>query len=267
MIDAHCHLNFHSFEKDYDNVIKNAQTAGIKTIINAGTQIISSKKAVELARKYEKLFAVVGIHPHHADKLDPGWSEELEAIAKNPKVVGIGECGLDYYKYQSNGMVDPALQKNVFIKHIELAHELKLPLQIHSRDEKAREDILEILFAHKNLLQTVQGMLHCIAGSKETLKKILDLGFYVGFDGNITYKGIAAGEPIALTELVKYAPLERIVIETDSPYLTPIPYRGERNEPKYAILIGEYIAKIKHISFQKLEEQTDKNAYNLFKKM
>ncbi|MBU4098082.1 TatD family hydrolase [Patescibacteria group bacterium] len=267
MIDAHCHLNFHSFESDYDQVIKNAQAAGVKVIINAGTQINSSKKAIDLAGKHENLFAVIAIHPHHADKLEPAWLKELENLAKHPKVIGIGECGLDYYNYQSNGIVDPSIQKKVFIKHMELSHKLKLPLQIHSRDENARKDILGILYTHKNLLQTVPGMFHCVAGSKELLKKALDLGFYIGFDGNITYKGVPQGEPLNLEELVKYTPLDRIVVETDSPYLSPIPYRGQRNEPKYAIIIAKFIAQLKNIPFEKIVEQTDKNVYTVFRKL
>ncbi len=264
MIDSHCHLNFNSFEEDYDQVIKNAQVAGVKIIINAGTQISSSRKAVDLAEKYENLFAIAGVHPHHADKLEPTWLEDLENLAKHPKVIGIGECGLDYYKYQSNGIVNPFIQKEVFIKHVELAHKLKLPLQIHSRDEKARKDALEILYAHKNMLQTVPGMFHCMAGSKESLEKALELGFYIGFDGNITYKGVPQGEPLNLKELIKYTPLDRIMVETDSPYLTPLPYRGQRNEPKYAIIVAEFIAKVKAVPFEKVAEQTDKNVCIVF---
>lgn len=272
MIDSHCHLNFQTFEKDYDQVIKNAQAAGVKTIINAGTQISSSKSALDLAKRYENLFAIIGVHPHHADKVEDitprsdndDWISQLENLAKDPKVIGIGECGLDYYKYQSNGIVDPAVQKKVFIKHVELAYKLHLPLQIHSRDEEARKDVMEILYAYKNLLQTVPGMFHCMAGSKESLKKALELGFYVGFDGNITYEGVPKGEPLMLEELVKYAPLDRIVVETDSPYLAPAAYRGQRNEPKYVIIVAELIAKVKAISFEKVAEQTDRNVYTLF---
>lgn len=267
MIDSHCHLNFQIFEQDYDLVIKNAQSAGVKAIINVGTQLISSKKAVDLAQKYKNLFAVIGIHPHHADKLEHSWFEELEKIAEHPKVIGIGECGLDYYKYQSNGIVDPSVQKEMFIKHIELAHKLKLPLQIHTRDEKARKDALEILYAHKNILQPEPGIFHCMAGSKESLKNALNLGFYIGFDGNITYKGVPQGEPLCLEELLKYTPLDRIVVETDSPYLSPVPYRGQRNEPKYVIIITEFIAKMKDVKFEKFVEQTDRNVNTIFNKL
>jgi TatD DNase family protein len=267
MTDTHCHLNFHSFETDYDQVIQNASAAGVHTIINAGTQVSSSKWAVELAQKYQNLYAVVGVHPHHADKIETDWLKDLENLAKHPKVVGIGECGVDYFSYKSNGVVEPEDQKNVFLQHLELTHKLKLPLQIHSRTEHARKDVLEILTSIKNNLQDPPGMFHCMAGSKESLRRALNLGFYLGFDGNITYNGAPPGEPEPLRDLVAYSPLDRIVIETDSPYLTPVPHKGERNEPKYAIITAEYIADIKKISVEKVIEQTDKNVYTVFKKL
>jgi len=262
MIDTHCHLNFHAFKDDVENVIKEEQTAGVTTIINVGTKLDSSQSAVDLAKQYDNLYAIVGIHPHHADKLENGWEETLKHIAKQEKVVAIGEIGLDYFSYRSNGIVDPKVQKKVFEAQIQLAHELKLPLQIHNR--LAGKDILEILHHHRNLLQTIPGMFHCFAGSIEILKEILDLGFYVGFDGNLTYPGLAPEETTMLSELAKATPLDRIVTETDSPYLTPIPHRGERNSPAYIPLIVEEIARIKNIPVEEVAEQTTENAKRLF---
>ncbi len=267
MIDAHCHLNFHKFENDYDEVIKRAQEAGVHTIINTGTQISSSEWAVQLAEQYDKLYTVVGIHPHHADKVEADWLTQLEKLAKHPKTIGIGECGIDYYNYQSNGIVDSDIQKNIFIKQIELAHKCKLPLQIHSRNEEARKEVIKILKTHKHLLQPIPGMFHCMAGSLESLKQALDMGFYVGFDGNSMYEGLPPDEPVELTELISYTPLDRIVIETDSPYLSPLPHRGKRNEPSYAIITARFIADIKQISLEKLIEQTDNNVYTIFSKL
>src|SRR6185369_5509140 len=267
MIDSHCHLNFHKFENDYDDVIKRAEDAGITAIINTGTQISSSLWAVDLAEKYDRLFAVIGIHPHHADKPEPNWLEQLEKIAKHPKVIGIGEIGMDYYSYQSNGIVDPTVQKEIFIRQLELAHKLKLPLQIHTRNDQARTETIGILKTHTHLLQNVPGMFHCMAGSKENLKAALDLGFYVGFDGNAMYEGLPPGEPVALPELIDYAPLDRIVVETDSPYLTPPPHKGERNEPKHALITARFLSGIKHVSFEELVEQTDKNVYTIFSRL
>ncbi len=265
MIDAHCHLQFHGFENDADAVIQRALDQGITAIINAGTQVSSSTTGVSLAQRYEQLYAVVAVHPHHADKVTNTWVEDLRELTKNPKVVGIGECGMDYFEYQSNGIVDPKIQKDVFEAQIQLAHEAKLPLQIHNRH--AGKDVLEMLTHHKNLLQEYPGMFHCFAGNMDLLKGALDLGFAIGFDGNTTYKGLAPGETVELPEIARYTPLDRIIIETDSPYLTPIPHRGKRNEPQYAIIIARFIAKLKHISFETLVEQTDKNVYTIFSRM
>lgn len=269
MIDAHAHLNFKAFEKDVDAVVKNAFENGVTKIINVGTKIDSSQKAVELTQKYENLYASVGIHPHHADKLDINWEEELTKLARQPKVVAIGECGLDFFSYQSNEIVNPKTQKEVFIKQIEIAHKLKLPLQIHNRQAgppvgEAGKEILTILEGHKSYLLNPPGMFHCLSGDPAFLKKVLALGFYVGFDGNITYAGIAKGETVDLKELVKYAPLERLILETDSPYLAPEPLRGSRNEPKNVIIVGQFIASLKKISFEKVREATERNTDELF---
>lgn len=263
MIDTHCHLNFAKFENDFDAVIKRATDAGVEKIINVGTSIESSQKAVTLAQKYENLYAIVGIHPHHADKLEEGWTSEIEELAKQPKVVGIGEIGIDYFSYKSNGIVNPDLQKEVFVKQIELSIKLKLPLQIHGR--KAAKDIIDILTSYKNDFMSPPGMFHCMAGDIAYLKKVLDLGFYVGFDGNITYEGLAPGEDTKLPTLVKYTPIARIVVETDAPYLTPVPHRGSRNEPSYAIITADSIAKIKNVSFDGVNNATTENAHKIFK--
>jgi TatD DNase family protein len=274
MIDVHCHINFHKFETDFDEVIKRAFASGVTRIINVGTQVSSSKHAIDLAEKYEELFAIVGIHPHHTDKLTKGhlqrseesdWYQELEILAKHPKNLGIGEIGMDFYSYKSNGIVDPKFQQDAFEKQIELAHSLQLPLQIHNR--QAGEKILEILDYYKDSLQQIPGMFHCMSGDISFLKNVLQRGFYVGFDGNITFEGIAPGETIALSELVAYAPLDRIVVETDSPYLTPVPHRGKRNEPKNVIITAQYIAALKQTFFEHVVDQTTKNVYTIFKKL
>lgn len=265
MIDVHCHMQFHKFEDDYDTVIKNAFAEGVDTIINVGTSIESSQKGVALAEKYQNLYAIIGVHPHHADKLEDHWLEELETLTKHPKVIGIGEIGMDYYSYQSNGIVDPKLQREAFLQQIELAYQAKLPLQIHNRH--AGPDVIKILQEQKHLLLETPGMFHCFAGDMDMLKAALNMGFHIGFDGNITYKGLAPGETVELKDLAAYTPLDRIVVETDSPYLTPIPYRGQRNEPKYVIITAKFIAELKGIPFEQLVEQTDKNVYTIFRKI
>jgi TatD DNase family protein len=289
MIDVHCHLQFKAFENDYETAIKEAFAQGVTKIINTGTQLSSSRHAVEFANQYENLYAIVGVHPHHADKIwtnpevveetegakdvkkEPKevdrdyWLKELEKLTKHPKVLAIGEIGMDYYSYKSNGIVDPKLQEDVFVAQIELAHRTKLPLQIHNRH--AGEDVIKTLKRKKNLLLDNPGMFHCFAGTRGVLKDALDLGFSIGFDGNSTYKGLAPGETVELAELIKLTPLDRIVIETDAPYLTPIPHRGKRNEPKYILLTTHFIAACKGISFETLMEQTDKNVYTMFGKL
>jgi len=297
MIDVHCHLNFHSFQDDYDEVIKRAREKGVTRIINTGTQVSSSIEAVKLADMYDDLYAIVGVHPHHADKLvqvekaqllkqenDPStleqtflkrastdpelptnWISELEKLTHHPKVLAVGEIGMDFYAYASNGIVEPTLQKKVFLEQLQLAHRAQLPLQIHNR--QAGEEIIKILDANRHLLQKVPGMFHCFAGSYEVHQAALNMGFYIGFDGNVTYDGIAKGETTDLKEIVKRTPLDRIVIETDSPYLTPIPHRGSRNEPSYAILVGQFLADLKSISYAELVESTTKNVYTMFTKL
>lgn len=263
MIDVHCHLNFHAFEKDRDEVIKKAFEAGVKKIINVGSKLDSCKSAVELAEKYENLYASVGIHPYHADKLEKNWEEKLEKLTQNKKIVAIGECGMDFFSYQSNDIADLKLQEEIFVKQIELAYKLKLPLQIHNR--QAGKEITDILLAHKSILLNPPGLFHCFSGNIEFLKKVLDLGFYIGFDGNITYKSLAKGETTSLKELVEYAPLDRIMLETDSPFLTPVPYRGFRNTPEYVIIVGKSIAEIKKVSLEQVADITTKNAHIVFK--
>jgi TatD DNase family protein len=262
MIDVHCHLNFKSFTEDYDVVITQAREAGVDEIINVGTQVSSSKWAVKLAEKYNNLYAIVGVHPHHSDKVEDTYLTELKKLTSHPKVVAIGEIGLDYYNYKSNGIVDPEIQKQVFVSQIELAAQTKLPLQIHNRH--AGDDIIAILKTNKDLLQEKPGMFHCFAGSKKILHAALAMGFYIGFDGNITYPGLAPGEDTSLSDLAQETPLDRLVIETDSPYLPPVPHRGSRNVPGYAILTAQFIANLKGIPLDQVIEQTTKNAHTIF---
>lgn len=289
MIDAHCHLQFNSFRNDYDEVAKRAFDAGVKRIINTGTQLESSYKAVDFANAYEQMYAIIGVHPHHADKLgsnpkseiqntkqiqnfnslnhkqNSDWIGELEEMAKHPKVIGVGEIGIDYFSYKSNGIVDPGIQKDIFIKQIEMAYRMNLPLQIHNR--QAGKDIIEILQYYKDSLQPIPGMLHCFAGNFDLLKSALKMGFYIGMDGNVTYKGLAPGEDTDLKDIAKYIPVERLIVETDSPYLAPVPYRGLRNEPKNVIVTAEYLAQLKQIDSQSLINQTTNNVFKVFPKL
>ena len=271
MIDVHCHLNLHKFDEDFDEAITKASEKGVEIIINTGTSIPSSRKAIDLAHIYDNLYAIVGIHPHHADKTDRkfegelqvDWLEKLRIMMEEPKVVGVGEIGMDYFQYKSNGVVEKRLQEEVFVQQIELAHTYNKPIQIHNR--LAGEDVIRILKDHKQLLKhNYPGMFHCFAGTIQVLNAALDLGFMIGFDGNITYPGFAPKETVMLSELAKLTPIERIVTETDSPFLSPIPFRGSRNEPSHVILVGEFLAEIKGVSFKEINQQTTQNAKTLF---
>lgn len=262
MIDIHCHLNFPRFEKDLEDVVTRAKEKGVEKIVNVGTSVQESKKVVELSQKYDDLYAIIGVHPHDADKVSGNWLEELEGLSKNAKVIGIGEIGLDYFQKDLGKIVDHKIQKEIFRKQIELSIKLKLPLQIHSR--KAAKDIIEILKEYKDKLLPIPGMFHCMAGDLDYLNNVLDLGFYIGFDGNITYEGLAPGEDTKLSVLVENTPIERIVTETDAPFLTPVPMRGGRNEPSYVIITGSSIAKIKGTSFDEVNKITTKNSKNIF---
>lgn len=270
MIDSHCHLNFHKFENDVDEVIRDSVSSGVSIIVNVGTSIESSRQAVELAQKFDNLYAVVGIHPHHADRTDVkfegeiqnDWLEKLEDLAQQHKVIGIGEIGMDYWNYKSNGVVEKKIQTDAFRKQIELSIKLSLPLQIHTR--LAWDNTLSIVLDYKSQLQNVPGMFHCFSGDIEFAKKVLEAGFFVGFDGNITYEGVPPGEATALIDLVKYVPVDRILTETDSPYLSPIPLRGQRNTPKNIKLILDFIAKVKGINYNTIEAQVEKNFHSVF---
>lgn len=270
MLDAHCHMQFHKFDADADTVIRDAVSKGVTTIVNTGTSIDSSYKAVDFAQKYDGLYAIVGIHPHHADKTDAefegippeDWLEKLEYLAQQPKVIGIGEVGMDFWNYRTNGIVPVDLQEDAFRKQIELSIKLGLPLQIHTR--LAWNETLNILSDYKSKLRERPGMFHCFSGDIEFAKKVLDMGFMVGFDGNITYGGVPPGETTALTDLVRFVPEDMILTETDSPFLSPLPLRGQRNTPGNIPLILEFIANLKGISYNTLEAQIERNFRAVF---
>lgn len=261
LIDTHAHLNFQSFKDDFEEVLHRSHEEGVEKIINVGADLDSSQKAVEIAQKYDSCFASVGIHPHHA-----GNHEDMEKskktlgeLAQNPKVVAIGECGLDYHSYQNGGITDPQKQKELFLDHLDLAQKLNLPVIFHCRD--AHDDILKFLepYAISHKPSAIRGVFHCFSGDQNFLEAILEMGFYVGFDGNITYKSAKN-----LRERVNEAPLEKLLLETDCPYLPPEPFRGLRNEPKNVRIIAQAVAEIKALSLTQIEKYSTQNAQNLF---
>ncbi|MBL7159800.1 TatD family hydrolase [Candidatus Microgenomates bacterium] len=268
LIDTHCHLNFKAFRKDVDQVIQRAKRAGVEKMLVVGADLKTSQKAIDLAQKYDGLYASVGIHPHHVNSLDNNdldiTKEKLINLTKNKKVVAIGETGLDYFQYKNSKYGEikltkeiKDLQKSLLNLHLDLAQHLNLPLIIHCR--QAFADLLAIL-TEKNKNFNLKGVLHCFSGSKTHLTQVLDLGFKVGFDGNITYSSRND-----LRSLIKITPLEKILLETDSPFLTPKPFRGKRNEPKNLKIIAQKIAHLKNISLEEVSKKTTANADFLFK--
>lgn len=242
IIDTHSHLNFEDYRRDLDEVIKRTLDNGIFAI-NVGSDYETSRKAIEIAGNYKGMYAAVGFHPIYADSKSFD-KKEYKELAK--KAVAIGEIGLDYYR---NMDLFKQKQKEVFIKQLELAKELDLPVILHSR--MAHDDLIEILRGYK-----LKGVIHCFTGGINELKQYLDLGYYIGLNG-IIFK-------MNLEKVIKNCPLEKILVETDCPYLTP-PQEGEkRNEPLFVKYVIEKIAEIKGISFNEVSDKTTENAKGLF---
>ena len=220
LIDTHAHLQDEQFDSDRGEVIARALAAGVERIINIGDNIESSARGVKLAADYPELYAAVGIHPQEAGRMQPSHEELLASWAKLPKVVAIGEIGLDYY-YENTSR---ECQKEVFIRQLDLARQLHLPVCIHDRD--AHGDLMAILAKEGKGLA---GVIHCFSGSGEMARELVRSGWHIGIDGPLTFKNAAK-----LPDVVRQVPLERLLIETDSPYLAPVPMRGKRNEPAHA---------------------------------
>ncbi len=255
IIDVHCHLQFPAFDKDRDEIVQKSLKSGIG-MINSGVDKKSSQKAVELAQKYkEGIYAAIGVHPHNVLTESFEDYEFFKKLAKDSKVVAIGECGLDYFRIKNNESEIKNLQKEIFIKHIQLAREINKPLMIHCRD--AFDDLIDILDAKYKLLNTVPGVIHFFTGAFDDAKKLLEMGFYFTFGGLITYNR-------SFDEIIKYIPLERILSETDAPYVAPEPYRGKRNEPNYIIETVKKMAEIKNLSFEEVCKIIYKNSKKVF---
>ncbi|MDP3014885.1 MAG: TatD family hydrolase [bacterium] len=252
LFDIHSHLNFRDFDKDREDVIRRMQENGIWTIC-VGADKKTSQECVELAEKYENIFASVGLHPTDSDeKFSVDYYREL---AKHQKVMAIGECGLDYYRIKNKEL--RIKQKDLFKQHIELALELNKPLMIHCRD--AHNEVLEILnsYSHCYSHSHLRGNIHFFSGAWEQAQKYFDLGFSISFAGPITFTN-------QYDEIIKNAPIDKIMIETDSPFAAPAPYRGKRNEPAYVVEIAKKLAEIKNSSLEKIIEQTTRNAKEVF---
>ncbi|MFO1441938.1 TatD family hydrolase [Bacillus sp. Bva_UNVM-123] len=249
--DTHAHLNADQYQEDLQEVIDRALVEGISRIVVVGFDRPTIKKAMELAEQFEFIYASVGWHPVDAIDMkdeDIVWIEEL---AGHPKVVALGEMGLDYYWDKS----PKDIQKQVFRRQIQLAKKVKLPIIIHNRDATA--DIVEIL--REEGANEVGGIMHCFSGSPEIAKECVEMNFYISLGGPVTFKNARKPKEVAAA-----IPLDKLLIETDCPYLAPHPYRGKRNEPSYVKLVAEQIAEIKQISIEEVASVTTENAKKLF---
>jgi TatD DNase family protein len=269
IIDSHAHLDMKDFDKDRDEVVERAQAAGIEAVINPGVDLESSQKSVELTNKYPSVYAAVGVQPEEIDQYFDGDQikidirVELEKLAGNKKIVALGECGLDY-KYirekSSSAKASEDLrekQKDIFRRQLGLAVLLDLPVIIHNRE--ADEDILAEIERYKDT-KKLRGVFHCFTGTLGFARKVLALGFLVSLTGIITYP-----DAQELREVVKKVPLEKIMVETDSPFLSPQPHRGHRNEPSFVVEVVKEIAKIKNLTFGEVTAVTSENARKMFR--
>lgn len=268
-IDSHAHLNFKDYKDDIDNVLKRAQDAGVEYIINPGTDLESSRFAIELAEKYEMIYAAVGIHPHDAAKATEKTLEEIEKLSHHPKAVAIGEIGLDYhYNYSPQ-----EIQRKVFTKQIEIAQRRDLPIIIHTRE--AESDTLAIVKDEvrkapnwrvgipTNRYPSPKGVFHSFSGDSSLAWKVINLGFYISVPGVVTFKP-KDGQKSKLVDVVENVSIEHILLETDSPFLTPVPHRGKRNEPAYVKNVAEKVAEIQHLSVEDIGRASNLGVYKLF---
>lgn len=248
IFDSHAHYDDKAFENDRNELIMQLNNNGIVNILNASSDIISSRNSVELAKKYPFFYAAVGVHPQSANEYDNKIEDELKELTKFNKTVAIGEIGLDYHYYD----IDKEIQLNTFENQLILAQKLNLPVIIHSRD--ATEDTLNLLKKYKP-----KGVVHCFSGSAETANEIIKLGMYIGFTGVITFKNARRA-----IESAKVIPLNRLLVETDCPYMAPVPFRGYRCDSSMLSETITKLAEIKEISPQQIADITNLNAKNLF---
>lgn len=249
--DTHVHLNADQFQDDVEEVIDRAKASGVTTMVVVGFDRPTIEKAINLSEKYDCIYAAIGWHPVDAVDMTEADLKWIKELSSHEKVVALGEMGLDYYWDKS----PKDIQQEVFRKQIALAKEVKLPIVIHNRDATA--DVVKIL--KEEGAEEVGGIMHCYSGSVEVAKECLDMNFYISLGGPVTFKN--AKKP---KEVAEEIPLNRLLIETDAPYLAPHPYRGKRNEPSYVPLVAKEIAEIKNLSIEEVAEQTTRNAKILF---
>lgn len=251
LIDSHIHLDSKVYSEDLPLLIYNAISSGVEIMITPGTTIESSRKCVNIANEYDGVFAAVGVHPHDADNAEADYISSLKELAAEKSVVAIGEIGLDFNKNYSS----TEAQTDIFKTQIKLAQELDLPMIIHNRDS---DELMEEILLSAGYFN---GVIHCYTGGLKFAKKLVEMGFLLGFTGITTF-GVRE-----LEEVIKRVPMDRLLVETDGPYMTPVPHRGKRNEPSYVLHVAEKIAELKEISLEELADLTTKNCLTLFERI
>lgn len=254
LFDSHAHYEDTRFDEDRNEVLKKAYESGVKYIIDASSDVHSAKDIISLTRKFDFVYAAIGVHPQNVDSANDRTISELMEISADKKVVAIGEIGLDYYYDNSPATIE--LQKLWFVKLINLAKDLKLPIVVHDRD--AHNDVLNIIKSEK--ASAVGGIFHSFSGSVEMADEVLKQNFSISIGGPLTFKNSRKS-----VEVVRHIPLDKLLIETDSPYLTPEPFRGKRNDSSNVRYVAEKIAEIKNVSFEEVARITTENAKKLFK--
>ncbi len=252
LFDSHCHLENGRFEADLPEVMARMKDAGVNRCILAGSDMETSEQIVQLTKEHDHVYGVVGIHPHDAKTWTDDCAQRIADWTKEERIVGVGEIGLDYYYDHSPRDV----QKDVFVKQLLLARELDMPAVFHVRD--AHGDILDLL--RQNRSQLPAGVVHCYSGSVESAREYLDMGFYISFAGPITFKNANK-----LLDVARYVPLDRILVETDSPYLAPVPMRGRRNEPTFVQYVAQKVAELRGISAEEMAQAAFENTCRLFR--
>ena len=251
IFDTHAHYDDDAFDEDRDTLLSGMKEAGVEYIVNVGASMASSKRSVELAKKYPFVYAAVGVHPDEVGELDEEKFSQLREWSKLEKVKAIGEIGLDYYWDKEKH----DLQKHWFMRQMELANEVKLPMIVHSRE--AAKDTLDMVIAAKPL--ELSGIIHCYSYSVEQAREYLNMGYYLGIGGVLTFKNAKK-----LKEVAEYAPLSQIVLETDCPYLAPTPYRGKRNNSSMIAYVAEELAAIKQVPVEEVLRITNENGRKLY---
>lgn len=251
MIDSHCHLNFSQFKDIQSKLVSDALEAGVHTIINIGVDLETSEASIALAEKFDSIYATVGYHPHDSKKFNDKIFQKLKEYASHPRVVAIGEIGLDFYR--DNSPRD--IQQKVFRQQIELAIDCKLPIVIHTRE--AFKETIKIVNEYASDL--VGGVFHCFPGNIDEAYEIFEIDFFISVGGILTFKNST------MSQVAEEVSLNRIIVETDAPYLAPTPYRGKTNQPMYVKHVYEKLAELKNLPFKQVEKITDRNCQKLFK--